>query len=182
MSKNTLSNLTCEVREKTGTIACKKLRAKTSSLTPAILYGENQPNVMLSISQKTLDLLHAKRQLSGHIFDLNFNNKKQSAIVKSIQTHHLNGSITHVDFQRIDKAHKVTVSIPIMFINVDQSPAIKQKGQITYERTDIEVTCLPKNLPEHIELDLLFTLPAHSHPKLLAECGYLGTHLLVLRL
>lgn len=154
MSKNTLSNLTCSVREKTGTIACKKLRAKTSNLAPAILYGENQPNVMLSISQKSLDLLHAKRKLAGHIFDLLIDNKKHPAVVKAVQTHHLSGTITHVDFQRVDSGHKITVSVPIMFENADQSPAIKKKGQITYEITEVEVTCLPKNLPEHIKLDL----------------------------
>ena len=59
-----------------------------------------------------------------------------------------------MDFQRIDKEHKITVSVPIMFTNADQSPAVKQKGQITYAITEVEVTCLPQSLPEHIELDL----------------------------
>ena len=146
---------TCQSREEKGKIACKKLRNQADHVIPAVLYGENKASEPISLPHKEVHNLHSKKKFSGHLFQLKIGNKKQAALVKAIQRHHLNGKILHVDLQRIDKSHKITTTIPIMFLHADDCPAVKQKGQITYTTTELSVTCLPSDLPEHIALDLI---------------------------
>ena len=150
---NTLTSLVCTSKEQAGTIQCKKIRSEMLEI-PAILYGENKPNQMLSLPEKEINLLHNRKKLAGHLFELMIYKKKQAALVKAIQTHHLKGNVLHIDFQRVAKGHKITTNVPILFINAEDSPAVKEKGQIIYTTTEVSVTCLPGDLPEHIELDL----------------------------
>lgn len=149
---STVTSLSSSIRETSGTIACKQTRK--TALIPAVVYGDKQDNLLLNLPQKEVDLLHSRHKLLGHLFEVTVNKKKQVVLTKSVQTHYLRGNITHVDFQRIDKNHKITTQIPVVFTNVEQSPAIKLKGQITYAITELQITCLPKDLPDHITVDL----------------------------
>jgi large subunit ribosomal protein L25 len=151
---NQMPILACQARDKHGKIACKKLRNQTDIVIPAVLYGEKKASESISLPHKEVHYLHNKKKFAGHLFQLKIGNKKQAALVKAIQRHHLNGKILHVDLQRIDKSHKITTTVPIMFLHADECPAVKQKGQITYTTTELSVTCLPSDLPEHIALDL----------------------------
>ena len=149
---STVTALSSSLRESHGTIASKKIR--NNEQVPAIVYGDNQDNMLLNLPQKEINFLNKKHKLVGHLFEINVNKKKQVVLVKSIQTHFLQGNVIHVDLQRIDKNHKITTQIPVVFSNVDQSPATKKKGQITYAITELQITCLPKDLPDHITVDL----------------------------
>ena len=151
---NQMPPLVCEPREHTGTIACRKLRKQDTEQIPAILYGEGKPSEILSMPGHEVQNLHNKKKFSGHLFQLHIGKKKQAALVKAIQRHHLSGKIIHIDLQRIDKSHKITTNVPILFLHADECPAVKEKGQITYTTTEVSITCLPADLPEHIELDL----------------------------
>ena len=151
---NTFNTLTCSPKKQAGTIASKKIRSREQNEIPAIIYGEQAPNEMVKLPEKEANLLHERKKLNGHLFNLLVDGKKQTVLVKQIQTHFLKKTVTHIDFQRVSKKHKITTSVPILFTNVDESPAIKNKGQITYTTTELSVQCLPANLPEHIELDL----------------------------
>ena len=148
-----LTALNCETRTTTGTISCKKLR-NSNNVTPAVLYGEKQPNINLSLPQKTINLLHDKHLLAGHLLQLNFDKTKQLALVKNIQTHYLKGHVIHVDLQRVVSDHNITTSVPLEFSGLDASPATKANAQVTTSITAIEITCLPKDLPESIKVDL----------------------------
>ena len=149
-----VSTLTSSIRETKGTIACRKIRKGETQQTPGILYGDGQDSIMLNLPSKELDLLHAKHKLTGHLFELTVNKKKQIALVKAIQTHFIQGNVIHVDLQRVDKNHKITTKVPLVYANADESPASKKKGQITYAITELEITCLPNDLPDHITVDL----------------------------
>jgi large subunit ribosomal protein L25 len=149
-----LTALNCEIRTTTGTISCKKLRSVSNAKTPAVLYGEKQPNVNLSLPQKTINLLHERHLLAGHLFQLSFDKTKQLALVKSVQTHFLKGHVIHVDLQRVVSDHKITTSVSLEFHGLDASPATKASAQVTTNITEIEITCLPKDLPEAIKVDL----------------------------
>tara|TARA_B100001989_G_scaffold244311_1_gene212934 strand:+ start:1535 stop:2176 length:642 start_codon:yes stop_codon:yes gene_type:complete len=149
---STVTPLSSSIRETYGTIACKQIRK--TEMIPAVVYGDKQENLLINLPQKEVNLLHTRHKLLGHLFEVTINKKKQVVLTKSIQTHFLKGNIIHVDFQRIDKNHKITTQIPVVFTNVDQSPATKQKGQITYAITELQISCLPKDLPDHITVDL----------------------------
>ncbi|MEC8882008.1 MAG: 50S ribosomal protein L25/general stress protein Ctc [Pseudomonadota bacterium] len=151
---NTINTLTCSSKKQSGTIASKKIRSQEQNEIPAIIYGEQYPNEMVKLPEKEINLLHERKKLNGHLFNLLIDGKKQAVLVKQIQTHFLKKTVTHIDFQRVSKKHKITTSVPILFTNADESPAIKSKGQITYTTTEVSIHCLPTNLPEHIELDL----------------------------
>ena len=138
---STVTALSSSLRESHGTIASKKIR--NNEQVPAVVYGDNQDNMLLNLPLKELNFLNNKHKLVGHLFEINVNKKKQVVLVKSIQTHFLQGNVIHVDLQRIDKNHKITTQIPVVFSNVDQSPATKKKGQITYAITELQITCLP---------------------------------------
>ena len=151
---NQMPPLVCEPREHTGTIACRKLRKQDTEVIPAILYGEGKPSQSLSMPGHEVQNLHNKKKLAGHLFQLHIGKKKQAALVKAIQRHHLSGRVIHIDLQRIDKGHNITTNVPILFLHAEDCPAVKDKGQITYTTTEISVTCLPADLPEHVALDL----------------------------
>ena len=151
---NKLSTLTCTIKDQSGTIASKRIRGGKVDEIPAIIYGEKKPNLMISLPQKEINLLNERKKLNGHLFELSVEGNKQAVLVKQIQTHFLKKNVTHIDFQRVSKKHKISTSVPILFTNADNSPAIKQKGQITYTTTEIKIHCLPTKLPENIELDL----------------------------
>ena len=146
--------LVCFTRIESGRAASKNARSTQTGLIPAVLYGEKKPNVLLSTPQKEANLLHTKHQLSGHLVTLLVEGKKETALVKSLQKHHLKNHIIHIDFQRVNKNHLLHTSIPIQFQNADQALVTKKNGQITYTTTEVEIECLPKDLPEHITLDL----------------------------
>lgn len=154
MSSPKKKTLVCTVRNQSGRVANKQIRSQEEARVPAILYGEKQPNILLSTAQHNVDLLNQRHQLSGHLFELQIGSKKEIALVKSIQKHHLKNNITHIDFQRVSKTHKLHTNIPVLFKNVEDSPAAKKNGQVTYALTEVSIECLPKDLPEHITLDL----------------------------
>lgn len=151
---NTLQSLKGSIRENAGKIACKKIRNPKTNEIPAVVYGEGKPNVLISVPEKEVNLLNSRKRLNGHLFELLIDGKKTPVLVKDIQTHFLKKTVNHIDFQRISKTHKITTTVPILFLHADESPAIKQKGQITYATTELKIHCLPANLPEHIELNL----------------------------
>ena len=138
---NKLSTLTCTIKDQSGTIASKRIRGGKVDEIPAIIYGEKKPNLMISLPQKEINLLNERKKLNGHLFELSVEGNKQAVLVKQIQTHFLKKNVTHIDFQRVSKKHKISTSVPILFTNADNSPAIKQKGQITYTTTEIKIHC-----------------------------------------
>jgi large subunit ribosomal protein L25 len=89
------------------------------------------------------------------ILSLKVGEQKQAAILKDVQRHPFKNAIMHVDFQRVEDNEKIRISIPLHFKGEALSPGVKtQGGLVSHIRTEVEVTCLPKDLPEFIEVDL----------------------------
>ncbi|MGH8499700.1 MAG: 50S ribosomal protein L25, partial [Methylococcales bacterium] len=90
----------------------------------------------------------------SHVLTLNIDGRPESTVLKDLQRHPSKSSILHMDFQRISKAEKVRVHVPVHFIGESVSVGVKKGGVVTHNFVDLEVSCLPDDLPEFIEVDL----------------------------
>ena len=151
MSKN--HEIKAESRKDEGKGASRRLRH--ASYVPAVVYGGNIAPESIQIEHNTI-LLAAKHEwFFSSILDLNVDGKVQKVLVRDWQKHPFKQLMMHMDFLRIDENAKLRANVPLHFLNKETSPAAKMSGLvISHNLTEVEVSCLPKDLPEFIELDL----------------------------
>ena len=144
--------LEAEPRDDLGKGASRRLRREGK--VPAIMYGAGKEPTSISLEHNEL-LHHLENEaFFSHILTVKLNGKDESAILKDVQRHPSKPVINHIDLQRVSAKEKIRVNVPIHFINEDQAPGVKEGGLVTHSITEIEVICLPKDLPEFIEADL----------------------------
>jgi large subunit ribosomal protein L25 len=145
--------LAAEFRDGQGKGASRRLRH--AGRVPAILYGGHvEPRAITLDHQKLMTLIDNEKFYSS-IINLVVGDKKQAAIVKDLQMHPARNAIVHVDMQRVSENEKIRIHIPIHFKGEAASPGVKTEGGVVSHRVaDVEILCLPKDLPEFIELDL----------------------------
>jgi large subunit ribosomal protein L25 len=147
--------LQTESRAETGKGASRRLRQGEKSKVPAILYGGEATPQMLTLIHKDLWKAQQNEAFYASVLTLVVDGKNQPAIIKAIQRHPAKEEILHCDFQRIDANKAIVVHVPLHFINEDKCVGVKTHGGIvSHLASDIEVRCLPANLPEYIEVDL----------------------------
>jgi large subunit ribosomal protein L25 len=131
------------------------LRLRRASFVPAVVYGANLPAQSIQIEHNTI-LLAAKHEwFFSSVLDLNIDGKVQKVLVRDWQKHPFKQQMLHMDFQRINENEAIRVNVPLHFLNQEKSPAGKTSGVvISHNLNEVEVSCLPKDLPEFIELDL----------------------------
>ena len=144
-----------EVREDTGKGASRRLRRSADQI-PAIIYGGDKQPQPLTLIRKDLEKALENEAFYSHVLTVTVGQDKQKAILKDLQRHPARNSVMHVDFLRIDDKKVIKVHVPIHFINEAKCHGVKvQGGIIQHQATDIEVQCLPGNIPEYIEVDML---------------------------
>jgi large subunit ribosomal protein L25 len=145
--------LSAEPRNDQGKGASRRLRH--SGKVPAILYGAHAEPVRLSLEHHKLLPLVADEKFYSSIISVNVGTQKQPVIVKDVQMHPARNAVTHLDLQRVLENEKIRLHLPIHFRGEAAAPGVKtQGGVVSHHMADMEVVCLPKDLPEHIELDL----------------------------
>ena len=145
--------LAAEFRDGQGKGASRRLRH--AGKVPAILYGGHVEPRAVSLDHQKLMTLVDNEKFYSSIINLVVGDKKQAAIVKDLQMHPARNAIVHVDLQRVSENEKIRIHIPIHFKGEAASPGVKTQGGVVSHRiADVEVSCLPKDLPEFIELDL----------------------------
>ena len=145
--------LVAEFRETQGKGASRRLRH--DGKVPAILYGGHLDARALTLSHQKLSLMLENERFYSTILNLKVGNDSQAAILKDVQRHPYKNAIVHVDFQRVEENEKIRIKIPLHFKGESVSPGVKSQGGIvSHMRNDVEVSCLPKDLPEFIEVDL----------------------------
>jgi large subunit ribosomal protein L25 len=145
--------LDAEFRETHGKGASRRLRHEGK--VPAILYGGHLGARALTLSHQKLVLMLDNERFYSTILSLRVGDQKQAAILKDVQRHPYKNAVVHVDFQRVEENEKIRISIPLHFKGASVSPGVKtQGGMVSHMRNDVEVTCLPKDLPEFIEVDI----------------------------
>ncbi|HEY0746399.1 MAG TPA: 50S ribosomal protein L25/general stress protein Ctc [Steroidobacteraceae bacterium] len=145
--------LVAEFRETQGKGASRRLRH--DGKVPAILYGGHAAARTLTLSHQKLLIMLDNERFYSTILNLKVGDQTQAAILKDVQRHPFKNAIVHVDFQRVEENEKIRISIPLHFAGASVSPGVKsQGGLVSHMRTEVEVSCLPKDLPEFIEVDI----------------------------
>jgi large subunit ribosomal protein L25 len=145
--------LTAEFRETQGKGASRRLRH--DGKVPAILYGGHLEARALTLSHQKLAIMLDNERFYSTILSLKVGSETQAAILKDVQRHPFKNAILHVDFQRVEENEKIRIAIPLHFKGEAVSPGVKSQGGIvSHMRNEVEVACLPKDLPEFIEVDL----------------------------
>jgi large subunit ribosomal protein L25 len=142
-----------EVREAQGKGASRRLRH--AGKVPAILYGAHQDAQALVLDQQNLLTMIADERFYSSIVQLKIGERAQEAIIKDVQMHPAKNLVVHVDLQRVVADEKIRIRLPIHFKGETIAPGVKSEGGVvSHMRADVEVSCLPKDLPEFLELDL----------------------------
>jgi len=145
--------INAEPRENVGKGASRRLR-KTGKV-PGIVYGTNQDAVMISLDQHTLGHQLDREAFYSSILTLNIGKKSSQVVLKDLQRHPYKKQILHVDFLRVDAKAEITMRVPLHFHNEDSCVGVKSGGGVvSHLMTDVEISCLPKDLPEYIEVDV----------------------------
>ena len=139
--------LQAQIRTKAGKSESRRLRRK--GLVPCVLYGVEDQSINLTVNERELTKI-----LTGDhaLIELMVDGENQSSVVREIQYHPVKGTITHVDWLRVQAGVEITVSVPLRFTG--SAAGVKAGGIFQELRAELEVTCLPKDLPEFIEVDI----------------------------
>lgn len=138
-------------------------RLRTAGQTPGIIYGGTEAPVMIALDGNALYHALKKEAFHGSILDLEIDGKTQAVMLRDFQMHAYKQLVMHADFQRVDAKSKVHTKVTLHFVNADVSPAVKLHGAIvSHVMAELEVTCLPGDLPEFIEVDLATIDVGHS--------------------
>ncbi len=140
-------------REVTGKAHARRLR-RLEGLMPAILYGgDSEP--------KSIDLIHndvvtalKNEAFYSHILTLDLDGKKEQVVLKDLQRHPVKQQIMHMDFLRVKATEAITMKVPLHFIGDDIAPGTKAGGSVSHLLNEVEIKCLPKDLPEFISVDI----------------------------
>jgi large subunit ribosomal protein L25 len=134
--------------------ASRRLRREERKI-PAIIYGGKKEAVSISIWHNELKKALENEAFFSHILTIELEGKKESVILKDLQRHPYKPLLTHADFLRVDKDHEIHVNVPLHFLNEETAPAIKLQGGVAnHQINEVEVICLPQNLPEFLEVDM----------------------------
>lgn len=149
----TRHEIPAEPRTDEGKGASRRLRR--SGKVPAILYGAKEAPVSLQFHHNTVLLASHNEWFYSAILDLNIGGGTQRVLLRDMQRHPFKPQILHLDFQRVSENEAIRVRVPLHFVNQQVSPAGKTAGVvITHELNEVTISCLPRDLPEFIEVDL----------------------------
>ncbi|RLA44150.1 MAG: 50S ribosomal protein L25 [Gammaproteobacteria bacterium] len=147
--------LNAEVREDMGKGASRRLR-RLADLVPAIIYGGEKDPQPLTLIRKDLEKALENEAFYSQVLTIKVGKGKEKAILKDLQRHPAKDSVMHADFMRVDDKVLIKVHVPIHFLNEDTCHGVKvEGGMIQHQTTDIEIQCLPADIPEYIEVDML---------------------------
>jgi len=131
-------------------------RLRRAGKVPAILYGGKGEPTNVTLAQRNLLTMVDNEKFYSSVITLQLDGEDQQAIIKDIQMHPAKNQVLHVDLQRVLADQAIRIHIPIHFLNETTCPGVKtQGGQISHLRTDIEISCLPKDLPEALIVDMV---------------------------
>ena len=144
-----------ETRVDEGKGASRRLRRLEGKM-PAVIYGVGQDAQSLTLIRKDFEYMLENEACFSSILEVQVDGKSQNAIIKDIQRHPAKGFPMHADFLRVRMDQAIKVNVPLHFINEEQCTGVKLGGgMIQKQATDIEIQCLPKDLPEYLEVDML---------------------------
>ncbi|MFL0800079.1 MAG: 50S ribosomal protein L25/general stress protein Ctc [Agarilytica sp.] len=146
--------LNAALREESGKGASRRLR-REQNLVPAIVYGGRKKPQNISVKFNEFIRHLDNEAFYSHIITLKIDGNDEDVILKDLQRHPAKAELYHADFLRVSKTKKFTTKVPLHFINESTSTGVKmQGGTVSHNMSDLEISCLPGDLPEYIEVDL----------------------------
>ena len=146
-------DLIAEIREDQGKGASRRLRRQDK--VPAIIYGAGRPPRSLSFDHNKVLKQLENESFYSSVLNIKVGNRNQAAILKDMQRHPAKPRIMHMDFQRIVEDEEIKMNVPLHFIGEDVAPGVKDGGgKVSHIMTDVEIVCLPRYLPEYIDVDV----------------------------
>jgi large subunit ribosomal protein L25 len=146
-------DLIAELREDQGKGASRRLRRE--GMVPAIIYGAGRPPRALAFDHNRVIQQLENESFYSSILNIKVRDKSQAAILKDVQRHPSKAQIMHLDFQRIVEDQEIKMLVPIHFLGEDVAPGVKQGGgKVQHMITEVEVVCLPRHLPEYLDIDV----------------------------
>lgn len=150
-SKNKFE-LEATVRHEMGKGASRRLRREEK--VPGVIYGGGKQAVSLTFEHKHVAKALENESFYSRILTLRTGSDSERVILKDVQRHPFKPRVTHVDFQRVRSDEKLHMHIPLHFVGADKAPGCKEGGIISHIMSDVEISCLPDDLPEFIEIDV----------------------------
>jgi large subunit ribosomal protein L25 len=148
-------------RETQGTGASRRLR--NAGKVPGILYGGEQGAVNIELEHQALYLNLRNERFHASILTLDLEGAKEQVLLRALNMHPFKMQVQHIDFQRVLKDKKVQLKVPLHFANAEKSPGVKEQGGlVSHVLNELNVSCLPGDLPEFIEVDLSSLTVGHS--------------------
>lgn len=146
--------LKAEVRTDMGKGASRRLRR--TQAVPAIIYGGSSEPQSITLAHNELIHHLENEAFYSHVLTMNVDGKTEQVVLRDLQRHPYKALILHADFMRIDNKSTLTMNVPLHFLNEDKAVGVKKDGGIVSRlMTELEVSCLAKDLPEYIEVDLI---------------------------
>ncbi len=147
--------INAEVREDKGKGASRRLR-RLADQVPAILYGGKKEPTPLTLIRKDLERALENEAFYSHVLAINVAGRSEKAILKDLQRHPAKDRVMHADFLRVSDDVKIKVHVPIHFLNEETCKGVKLDGGIVqHQTTEVEALCLPGDIPEYIEVDMI---------------------------
>jgi large subunit ribosomal protein L25 len=148
----TAFELNAEFRDAEGKGASRRLRRVNK--VPAILYGGHREPRALALDHTRLLLMLENERFYSTIINLKVGDVSQAAVLKDVQRHPARNAVLHVDLQRVLENETIRIAIPLHFKGDGAAPGVKAGGVVSHLRNEVEVSCLPKDLPEFLEVDV----------------------------
>lgn len=146
--------LNAQARSDLGKGASRRLR-RNAGLIPAVIYGGDKAPASVTLELREVAKLLENEAAFSHVIALSVDGAKETVLIKALQRHPAKGYVMHADFLRVVADHKLTAHVPLHFLNEETAVGVKQGGgEISHVISEVEVSCLPKDLPEFIEVDL----------------------------
>ena len=150
---STNHTISAELRDVQGTGASRRLRH--AGKVPAILYGSGKDTAMLTLSHNSLYHNLEDESFHSSILTVEINGKKEKAILRDVQMHAFKQLIMHIDLQRVSAKDKIHMNVPFHFSGGEEAPGVKVEGGIvSHLVTELDIVCLPDDLPEFIAVDI----------------------------
>jgi large subunit ribosomal protein L25 len=141
-----------QTRVDTGKPAARRLRREEK--VPAIVYGAGKEPMPISLSHNKVIKALEHEAIYSHILTLNVDKNPEKVVLKALMRHPTKPKIMHMDFMRINTKEKIHMRVPLHFLGEAKAPGLKEGGVLSKLMTHLEVTCLPLDLPEYIEVDI----------------------------
>ena len=139
-------------RSEIGTGASRRLRR--AGMVPAILYGGGKDPIPLTLEENQVRKQIENEAFAAHILTVKVGDEESQAVLKAVHRDPVSERVMHMDFQRISATSEIHMRVPLHFVNEDDCPGKRTGGIVTHLLVEVEVGCLPKDLPEYIEVDM----------------------------